>query len=93
MWEGVVPTVLVEWAVLGIANTVLPLIACFEVGAFNDTSSRETEDARIKIFEVFYEVGTKSMPVVGREKTDVVEVNTFVRHKEDAHKTFLNSLV
>ena len=75
MRERIVPAVLVERTVLGIAHRVFPLIACFEVGTFHDTSARETEDAGMQIFERLHQVGTQSVPVVFGEERHMVEVH------------------
>ena len=67
MRERVVPAVLVEWTVLYLSYRVLPLITGADIRTFHDTSARESEDTRMKILQVVYEVTTQSVPVVFRE--------------------------
>ena len=93
MRESIVPAILVERAVLSRSHTVLPLIASCQISAFYDTSTGETEDAWVKIFQVFHQVGTQSMPVILREEADMIEVYAVGTLQEDAHQTLLDSLV
>ena len=89
MSEGVVPTILVERTVFRCANRVFPLITSLEVGTLDDTTAREAEYTRVKVFEVFYQVGTQAIPVVGREHRNMIEVYALVAFKEDTHIALL----
>ena len=93
MSEGIVPTILVERTVFRCANRVFPLITSLEVGALDDTTTRETEDTWVKVFEVFYQVGTQAIPVVGREHRNMIEVYALIAFEEDAHIALLQGLL
>ena len=93
MSEGVVPTILVERTVFWCANRVFPLITSLEVGTLDDTTAREAEYTRVKVFEVFYQVGTQAIPVVGREHRNMIEVYALVAFEEDAHIALLQGLL
>ena len=93
MSEGVVPTILVERTVFRCANRVFPLITSLEVGTLDDTTAREAEYTRVKVFEIFYQVGTQAIPVVGREHRNMIEVYALVAFEEDAHIALLQGLL
>jgi len=86
MGEGVVPAVLVEGAVLHLTDAVFPLVAGCQVGAFDDAAAGEAEHAGMEVLEVFHQVGTQTVPVVGGEEADMVEVDALLRLEVDAHE-------
>ena len=72
------PTVLVKWTVLHRSYGILPLIARGEVCTLDDTSARETEDARFHVVKGLRKILTHSVlatfPSINREEADVLKV-------------------
>ena len=72
MAEGVVPAVLVQWAVLYRTHAVLPLIARLKVGTLDDTTTGETEHTGMHVVKGLCQVAAHAvltpLPGVGGEE-------------------------
>ena len=74
MWEGISPAVLVQRTIFWSTHRVLPLITGIEISSLYDTSTRETEDARLQVGKILHEIGTETVPVVFWEERDMIEI-------------------
>ena len=72
MGECVLPTVLVERAVLYRTDGILPVVTGFKVGALNNATAGETEYAGVKVgkclCQILAQSSFTSFPGIGGEK-------------------------
>ena len=80
MGEGVLPTVLVDGAILDGTYGILPLVALLKVGALDDAAAGETEYAGLQVAKCLSKILTHTilaaLPGILGEHRDVLEVGS-----------------
>ena len=69
------------------------MIARGEVRAFDDATARKTEDAGVKVGQVFHKVGAHAVPIVFGYQAHVVDIDRLSGHEEDTQQAFLNGFL
>ena len=87
MFEGVVPAVFIQRAVFNRTYGILPLVTGFKTVTLDDTTTGETEYARVKVIKGLCEVGTQtiltSFPSIHREQGDMIHIHRTTCFEED----------
>ena len=89
MFESVVPTVFIQRAVFNRAYGILPLVTSFKTVTLDDTTTGETEYARVKVIKGLCEVGTQTiltsfMTLTDRQSTRL-NSSHLRRHRMTSH--------
>ena len=79
--ELILPAVEVQWTILNGAYRMLPLITIGEIGAFDDATAWEAEDAGMQVIERLGKILTHAtgtiFPRLGREEAHMLKVKAW----------------